>query len=362
MKRKPLALLSVLAIALSGATYAHKGPCQECLTPLFIPDLTPCYEFDVAALWLRPGASNLNYVIYNKELPAQSPTWLEREIQPDFDAGFELSFRYNFPRGEGQDVSLTWTHLNTSDSSSTVAPDASYFLGPDYEIGPAGIPIRNATGRAKFYYDVVNLDVGQYLKFGQHLTMRFFGGLSAASLQEKVKAVYTGIRGGTFAGPFSMTQKVLSDFSGIGPRFGVHADYDTSWCGFGFLGEIAGSALIGSLHSKTSYIGSGVELLRVYGQTTNYQTIKDQHVYQVIPALDTKLGINYKYNIKNCMLLTIAAGYQAAVYVNAISQYLPGTLVEGSPLESGGIFVATMNHTLSNYSVQGPFLNFTLQF
>jgi len=363
---KSLKILSVLSLALSSmSVYATPPEATVANNHYFlvsVPNLRPGIEVSGGAVWLKPGASNLNYVIYNKELPAQSPSWTEREIGPSFSAGFELGARYSFPHSAAKDIALNWTHLRTSDSSTTTAPNTSFFLGPDYEIGPLGLVIRNATGKAKFDYDVVNLDVGQYISFCDQVQLRFFGGLSAGFLREDVASTYTGTRtSGLFAGPFSTSQDVYSNFTGVGPRAGIHADFNAGY-GFGFLGEAAVSALIGSLYTRSDFTSSAVELLDIYGQTINKQTINDQRVYQVIPGLDTKLGIQYKYAFSNCILFTAKAGYQAAVYANAISQYLPGTLVAGEGIETGGIFVATMSHKLSNYSVQGPFLNFSLLF
>lgn len=346
-------------ILLSANTFA--GTMGAATIQLSIPDLKPGFEANGAVLWLKPGASNLNYVILNKELPAQSPTWSEQELKPSYAPGFELGLGYVIPNGGGKDLQVHWTHLTTSTSSSVSAPNSSYFLGPDYEIGPGGLPIRNATGKVKFKYDTIDLNAGQYLNFGEQLRLRFLGGLSAGFLREEVSADYSGSRPvGPYAGPFNMNQKVTSNFSGVGPQLGLHADY-VSHYGFGLLGEGTISALIGGLKTNTKYVGSGVELQTVYNQSINYQTIKDETVTQVIPGLSGKLGVNYNRVIKNDMLFKIEAGYQAAVYMNAISQYLPSSLVLGQGLESGGIFVATMNHTLSNYSVHGPFLNFSLK-
>lgn len=351
-----LCLIPLSTIAFAGAM----GPAEDPELKLSIPDLKPGFGANIAALWLKPGASNLNYVILNKALPLQSPSWAEQELKPDFSAAFELGLRYVFPHAGGKDVRLSWTHLNNSESSMTVAPNDQYFLGPDYQIGPNGIPIHDAAGHVTFKYDVVNLDASQFLDFGQHLELQFFGGLSAGSLREDVTVVYSGNTQGQYPGPFSLRQNVNSDFSGIGPRVGIHADYRTR-SGFGFLGEAAAATLIGSLESKTGYLSSARELLVKYGQLSNYQTIKDQAVTQVVPGFSGKLGLDYQHNFAQGAVFRVEAGYQAAVYVNAISQYLPGSLVPDAPLQVGGIFVYTMSHTLSNYSVQGPFLNFVAQ-
>lgn len=352
-----LTMLSALTLG-SLVSTANATTTVQDLFAVTVPKLKPGVEFNIAALWLQPGASNLNYVILNQELPAQSPSWTEQELNPSYTPAFEVGLRY-VPCGCGQDINLDWTHLSSSTSGTTTADNFSFFLGPDYEIGPAGIPIRTATGTAKFKYDVINLDAGQHIAVGSVVDFRFFAGLSTGFLREEVIANYSGNRPGpSFAGPFVTNQDVYSNFTGVGPRLGIHADVN-AWNGFGFLGEGAVSALIGSEYSKTSYTSGAQQLVQTYGQTINRQIIEDQRVYQVIPGFDGKLGVNYKHNFNNNSIMTIAAGFQAAIYMNAISQYLPQTLV--TPLETGGIFVATMNHTLSNYSVKGPFLSFAFE-
>lgn len=323
-------------------------------------DIGPKYEFNIGAVWLKPSASNLNYVINNNELPAQSPRWYEQEIFPSYTAGVELGAKYYFLNGE-RDIHLEWTHVSTKDSNSINADGVAYFLGPDYEIGPEGIPIRHASGKAEFNYDVINLDAGQKVHFGRDLTLRLFAGLSGALLHEQVTDTYKGDRiDSEFDGPFTMTQEVTANFNGLGPRFGVDADYDVTH-GFGVIGEVALSALFGRVHSVTNFTGSAVELEETFDTAVNHQQIKDQHVYQTIPGMDFKLGIRYQHDCRENMTLKLSAGYQGSVYINAISQYLPATLVDGQGIETGGIFVATMDHTLSNYSVQGPFLDFAIQ-
>jgi hypothetical protein len=323
------------------------------------PAAGPRFELSFDPILLKAGASNLNYAIYNKALPLQSPSWYEQELKPDYSFAFELAGRYMF--AEGTDVSLDWTHLNSSISSSTAAASTQDFIGPDFEIGPDATVIRSASGRAEFRYDVINLNSGQTKDFGRYVKIRMFGGLSDGLLREKVSTTYFGQSTAPFAGPFSMQQQVKSDFSGIGPRFGLDAMFTSDW-GIGVFGEASASALIGSIYSKTSYIGNAPQLLAVFNETNNAQTIMDQHVTQVVPGFDAKVGVNYKHELYKGSMFMIGAGYQAAVYVNAISQYLPGSLVSGDPTSTGGIFVATMAHTISNYSVQGPFMNFTVQF
>lgn len=358
-KKISFTTVCLFSMAFSAATHATVSTIENGLS---LPSLNPNtgFEFNIGAVWLKPGASNLNYAILNKELPTQSPSWHEQELQPSFDAGFALSARFILPNMPGQDIKIDWTHLNSSTSDSVAAPDDSYFIGPDYEIGPGGLPIRNATGNVKFKYDVVNLSVGQTINVAQ-MQWRFFGGISGASLREELTNVYSGTTEPPFAGPFSMAQSLTSKFNGIGPLIGVSVTYDTCY-GIGLLGEATMSGLIGTMKSNTDFVGSAQELLVLFDQETNYQTITDQNVYQVVPGFSGKIGIDYKYAFNNSAILSASVGYEAAVYINAISQYQPASLVIDEGLETGGIFVATMAHRLSNYSVQGPFLNIGLQF
>ncbi len=346
-------------VALSSVAYAGAmGPVADDNLLLTIPYLNPGFGAHIAALWLKPAASNLNYTILNTGLALQSSSWVEQELKPSFHAAFELGLRYVFLNSGGKDINIDWTHFDGSKRDVSTAADNQSFVGPDYEIGPDAGLIRQAAGIVKFKYDGVNLDGSQYLNFGQHLQMQFFGGLGLSHLKEEIITTFSGNTIGFFSGPFSMRQQVQSDFTGVGPRIGLHADYNFN-SGFGFSGEAAGSVLIGSISSKDSFAGSSQALQLIFNQTTNYQTISDERVYQVIPGFSGKLGVNYQQQYQD-MHFKIEAGYQAMVLVNAISQYLPGSLVANQGIETGSLNIASMSHTLSNYSMQGPFINFSL--
>jgi hypothetical protein len=355
-KKRTIVAFGLALAALS----AHAMPIVEDNTfKVFIPNSQPGFDFYAGAVWLRPAAGNLNYVIYNEELPAQSPAWNERELRPQYDPGFELGMRFVFPCS-GQDIDLNWTSLDSSTSATTNAPNADFFLGPDYEIGPPGLEIRHVHGHVRFQYDVFNVTAGQHVNFGPRVAMRFFGGASGAYLREDVISNFSGTRLTTFPGPWKLKQDITANFAGWGPRVGMKGSYLGDW-GFTFFGEGAISALIGSTYSKANFTASSPELLTKFGQEINHQLIKDQRVMQVIPAIDAKVGISWAYQFSNYSILTAAAGWEGAVYINAVSQYLPESLVDGTGIQDGGIFVATMSHRLSNYSVQGPFIKIGFQ-
>jgi len=309
--------LFVLASLISLTCISSQGHATINVT---VPDLKPGFEVSGGVLYLQPSARNLNYTIYNQELPAQSPLWTEKEINSSYGAAFELGVRYTFCKQGGNDINLNWVHLNTTSSASVRAPNANFFLGPDFEIGPTGLITREASGSANFKYDVVNLDVGQHISFGNHVSMRFFGGISGGFLRETVSTNYTGSLAVAPGGNFYMQPTNYSNFSGAGPRVGLDLAYQMN-SGFGFMGEAAGSALIGMLHSRFNIDSFSPALTAIFGQTTNnFQSIIDENNTQVVPGVDARLGLTYKYTFNNNMILNAQLGYTAAVYVNAINQ------------------------------------------
>ncbi len=374
-KSNLLCILSTLGIIFSSASTlaAANAPLANDTINigLSVPRLKPGFELSVTSLFLRAGASNLNYAIYNKALPLLQPSWTEEELNPSFDPAFALEMSYAFRHAAGKDIDVGWTHFESDTTSASItAASASDFVGPDYDIGPDGSNIRTASGAAKFKADLVNVDFGQHLDFGQHFDVRFFGGLNTGFLKENLTDTYSGTATSVAAkgsiplttpGPFSVTQYENSRFSGAGPRFGFNADYNMQ-CGFGFLSEGAASLLMGTEDSNTSYLGTSQTLIAQGYSVPNAQYIADKHVFGVVPGFDTQLGFDYRHTFEDTKILTIALGYQAAIYLNAISQYLPGTLVDTKGLSTGSVYVVSMNHVLSNYSLQGPFLKLSLHF
>lgn len=377
IRRKSSAIvLSALGIVLTSSSVCAAAPVTAMQANNFavtLPQVQPGYTFTFAALALKPGATNLNYVIYNRAGdPTQTPIWQEQELRPSYSFAFDIGAGYAY--AGGGEVNIDWTHLNSNTTASVSAPNSAYFLGPDYEIGPDGLLIRSASGKVEFRYDVINLDFAQRAEFGQHVDARFFIGLSNANLRERIISFYAGnVTPGNSnpsnpridLGYFNTEQTINANFFGVGPRAGFDMTYNAD-NGFSVMGEGAISALIGSSLAKTEFNSNSQTYQNTFNNPTNYQTIADENVIQVIPAVDGKVGINYNKTYKQGVLLTVGLGYEAAVYINAINQYLPGTLVKlnNTPegIETGGIFVNTMAHTLSNYSVQGPFLRATVKF
>lgn len=356
MQRRLLNLATVgILLQATPFTGAHA---DGTLCQVSVPNLECGFEFNASALFLRPSNRDLDYAILTHPLPLLSPNWNVRAVRPINKIGFDVGVGYVIPNS-GNDLQLSWQNLDASKSASVRAIDGpTEFTGPLYQIGPNSVPVRESSGRAKFDYNVINLDAGQFVNFGNCTQARFFVGLNGAQLKQTLSANFKGIQA---PGLFSLTSKNISKYDGVGPRLGVKAKVEMCE-GFGLMGQMAGSLLIGTMKPITKISGSSPDLANA-GISVNHQAISTQSSTQVVPGVDAKLGINYFTSFNCDALFTIEAGYQLATYINAITAYNPTTLVTTppGPIQTGSIFVNTLGKTVSNFSVSGPYLNFKVK-
>lgn len=309
-------------------------------------------EFTIGALYLQPSSSLLDYAVHGFPFPVQSPHWKVSSVQPDYSAGFDVGFRYDMANSRN-DINLTWDHLQTRDSDYTRS-DAGEFVVVMYQAGPSAgqnlnNPSQQATATANFNYDVVNLTAGHTLDLTNNMKVRLSAGLSAAQIKQSLLAVFS-----DYAATFSINNTSSSKFIGIGPQFAVDGSYASS-CGFGVLASMSLSALIGTINPITTFISTSPELTSV-----NYQSISPANATQVVPAFNGKLGFTYKHSFYRQSTVTVALGYEYADYLNAVSSYTP-SVVFGN-INTGAIALSSLQKSMSNFSVQGPFLNFTFSY
>jgi hypothetical protein len=88
----------------------------------------------------------------------------------------------------------------------------------------------------------------------------------------------------------------------------------------------------------------------------NNQSLTSPNATQVIPSIDARLATAYAFPPSNYGVFKIEAGYQAAVYFNAVSQYSLTSVPTALMLPPVGIFLATQQHLQSNFTDQGPYL------
>ena len=239
---------------------------------------------------------------------------------------------------------------------ATVAPEKE--PASSFQAGPsAGQQLNNASQQAhataRFNYDVINLDAGQLVNYGNQTQLRFFAGLSGAQLKETLDAAFQ-----DNAATYNINSENKSKFTGAGPLFGVDGYYQLPY-NVGFIGTATASALIGSLQASTQYTSYSPQLAAA-GITTNYQSITPKSTQQVVPGLDGKLGLNYSHVLGKGSEFTLEVGYEYATYFNAIVAYNPAVIF--GEVNLGTIALSSLNKSVSNFSVNGPFINASVRF
>jgi hypothetical protein len=349
--------------------YQHAAPPDDQSSPFNVSVVKSSARIETSAslLFLQPSSGNLVYATLINPLPFLTPNWSDHAVNPSFTPAFNVGVRYI---GDcGGDVQLSWTHLNTHDTSSatanptlTLAPLGLGFipiqaLGPSFLIGPPP-PFASANAMAHFGYDAINLDAGIWLAAGNRVQMRFFAGLQSARINQTLSTFFQSPP----EGAISFTDSSQSVFTGIGPRLGMDVHYTTG--NFDFVGGIAGTMLIGSMRSHINFI-TNAPIDVMTGVNPNPQYLTSPSATRVIPGLDTRLGASYSIPLGNFGCLKFEAGYQAAVYFGAINQYSLSEVENNTTLPFEGtsaVFLRTAVESQSNFLVHGPYAKFTLQF
>jgi hypothetical protein len=309
------------------------GDAMECTCPRV--------ETFASLLYLQPGSNNLEYASLVDTLPLLSNQWNNQAITPDMTPAFNVGVRF-FLAAPGSDLQISWTHLNT-DETATVVAGPNQFVAPVSKIGGPYGDFTVARGEAHYAFDAINLDFGHTLSSDGYYDVRFYGGLQCARISQDLTSALS--TGDGISGTIYATDSL---FTGVGPRFGMNA---RRYLGsFSFLGEVSAAAIIGRMHSQMDF--TTFSPLLVGGP--NRQTLDSPDATQVIPCLDTKLGVGYTFGTNDWGVFRIDAGYMAAIYVNAVSSY---ALTEQTIVPGLSIDLHSAEHTYSDFTVHGPFMS-----
>ena len=300
----------------------------------------PRFEVSGTASFLQPGAGNLEYGTLTNPLPPVTPHWRNQSLKPNFAPSFSFAARYM--ANETTDIQLNWTHLrNTATDSFFASP--TEMVGPPYLIGPESLLYKNGSGSVKTAYDVVNLDAGYTFCAECSFQMRAFGGVSAARIGQNLS--------GLFASPDGVASSgytVNSLFTGAGPRVGIKGQFGIG--DFQFIGEMAGAVLIGSAQSGMDF----TTLSPAFGLSNQY--ISSPNATRVVPSIDGKLATAYTFAPTAYGLFKVETGYKAAVYFDAVNSYGLTQVPTSLTLPPIGIYLATQQHLLSNFTNHGPYV------
>ncbi|MEX2171965.1 MAG: Lpg1974 family pore-forming outer membrane protein [Pirellulales bacterium] len=358
MTKLSLRLLGMLlsaAVAISADAQDYgPPPADECdVCDLGCPVYAPRFEATASLLFLQPGSGNLEYGTLVSPLPPLTPHWVNQSVEPGLSPAFNLSLRYRVPEC-GNDIQMTWTHLETDDTASFVgSPDQ--FAGSPYEIGPDANLYNIGRGDVRFEYDSINIDAGHHLSGGGLNQVRIFAGLQVARLGQNLSGFFESYDGLTSNG-----YATDSLFTGVGPRVGIKAQCLRG--SFDFLGEFAGALLVGRMESRMDFNATTPSMPGLGITPPNLQSLTSPDATQVIPSIDTKLGAGYTFPTSNRGRLRIEGGYQAAVYIDAVNSYSITEVTTPSNTQSLAVFLRTQQHIQSNFTVHGPYMSASWEF
>jgi hypothetical protein len=321
---------------------------------LIAPHQEGSWSFGLQANYLEPDT---DYKYFHTALDTPNFFPLDGEdsnriytVGSDYDWGWGADISYHFP-GNGRDVNLAFTQLNTSHSDSEEDPNQSFTLGGGaIDIQQSG----DHSAKVETNYNSADLTFGQLIAVGQRLSLHPFAGLRYASIDYKAKA--RGDDAYNASNPFSATEFAFdvtnestwkSDFQGLGPRFGSDAGVNLGR-GFSLQSTLGLSLLVGNIDVREKI--SSHEVLTLYSpfipdqviidETTNTNNKIDTNT-RVVPEADAKLSLMYKVDVNNGYSLGFEGGYQVTNYFDAI--------------QNSVISTQDTSTQYTSYFIQGPY-------
>ena len=394
MKRLTLALA---AIGLSATAFNASAAVQQAHLPhpvsglstgsatfLTVPQLQGGLVAGITGLYLQPNADNadLSYA----RIVSSGGTSQIAVVKPGFDFGYGANLGYIFPN-TGNDINLSFWHLNTSNSSNANAPAGGKLIPSSFPITNTLLVVSQTNAKVGFRINQVDLIAGQYVNVGSRLQLHPFAGLRYAGIKRTSNSNYSGAvasntsvfqvttgvsASSTFSGlSASAIVSESSDFDGVGPIAGMNFNLPIAR-GFGAQGEFSGALLFGNVDSKlqsgvNTGAGQTILVIPTFPNTTiNFvpgtaQFSFTSNTRRVIPNLDASLGAYYRFAFQNQSDVTLGINYQVAEYWNAVDQlkstvsfnYL-GSVVLGSINNFVPAFIAgSVTSQTANLFVQG---------
>ena len=355
IKKITIALIATLgsASALAGNIDNTPLPTNSGLN-LIAPHQEGSWSFGLQANYFEPN-NDFNYAVVTDSVSNSTNTVTQNQtktaaVGTDYNWGWGADITYHFP-GDGRDVTLAFTQLNTSSSDSVdVSNNPAAFLMPTGSVSGFNRFVQSyneSSGEVKTNYDSADLTFGQVIAIGSRITLHPFAGARYAYINYKASAAYTDLElnnNNVLAPDAIASQTLKSKFQGAGPRLGSDAAVNLG-AGFSLRTTLGVSLLAGSMDIDNTfdsafYDGTGA-LIR---STTNYHDVESNT--RVVPEADAKLSAMYDMDFNNGYALGLEVGYQVTNYFDAIQDSVISTVDTST------------NYT--NFFMQGPFARLQL--
>jgi hypothetical protein len=310
------------------------------LDPIFLiaPQLYGGIVFGLEAVSLRPDANNLDYALLDGNRPEDlvfTPTTssVYKVLEPSHDWGFRINLGYHIPLTP-TGIAINYFEYNSEDSESIIAPFGGVIwtiLSPslsNFE-NPFPFPIVAQGAVASLSFDIreFNFEFARHIKMG-NLFLRTYAGLGVDRLHQNFTVHYIGTEftPGTPMGDDFVTQ--TNEFKGIGPRFGVDANYPFFY-GLGVTGHAATNLLVGKFDSKFVQETSGVpstdpaDFIPPASMAFNPDSRS-----RIVPTITLKFGLSYSIMLPNCgqcSELIFEGGWETNHYFNVVDSFRTST-------------------------------------
>lgn len=287
VKRINIGLVTYFSLFLA----ASSVQAQELVTA---PSLDGGVTASIGTFFVTPSADNESYALTGE--PNQVSVL---NINPDYEFGVDATIGYIFDE-TANGIELSFRNINTSDTDSSEGfiPEAR------------GAQEEDGFFDSNLGYELNSLDltISQFMDVGNHMQMRFIGGLAYVELEQEQKT--------SFLQEDETTDyfEDESEFNGFGPRLGIDARYDLSekMQGFGIVAGGSVAYYLGDLDLHHTFTSASID-----DNTAQISSDADNHS---VTNLRGNLGFDYVYFLDNQDRSTIGLelGYQVDYYADAV--------------------------------------------
>ncbi|QVL30502.1 hypothetical protein KIH39_16770 [Telmatocola sphagniphila] len=282
---------------------------------------------DAAILFWQPQRQGLDFALVDPNNDG-IPEGKVKSLKYEMKVGFRTDLGYQF--SNGWDVSAGYTYYRTSTQDTAYAPDGGLIyttFGRPSLVDQAN----TAVSRAKLDYDVYDLTFGKKLHVEDDVTLRLFGGVRFANINQKQDTLYNGL----FADNAAFENK--NSFSGAGPILGMEFQGEI-YKHFSLFGKISGGMILGN--QKASLFGTNNSGLTPDDSFEN-------NYRQNVPVLNLGLGAQWEYHG-----FSVRLGYEVSNWFNLVNK----------PQYTGELAEGRYTYTSSDLTVDGFSVQFGIRF
>lgn len=281
--------------------------------------------FSVDALYWAPQASKLVYAVSQTQSYAALPNnYSIGQEKIDWAWGFRVGASYQF-NYDNWKLGADYTYLRP-DGASRIGFDNAAEGRVTNSQASASLDSNNNTagkigeGTYEYRYDYATLQLSRSFCLTPEINMTTHTGLGTGWFYQNLISKISGGNGDEFLGTNQISINAVSDMWGIGPVFGLTANWELG-LGFSILGDITAEAML------TQYNLSLVERVND-NAATQVRTVTNFWV--VRPQLFTTLGMAYDYFCNNgSQHFGLRAGWESQIWFRGDTTVSSTGTVEG---------------------------------